>query len=578
MNNSEKSPKTLRLGITMAGAVSAGAYTAGVIDYLVEVLDKWEELKKTNPDSVPSHQIRIDVLAGASAGGMTASILSTMLQEKHFPLNPNEKKKGINQKQNKLYDSWVNLLQDDMYSLMLELGDLKEREDAVSLFDSDFIEKIAENIFANIQPTESVPNYVNEKCEMVLTLSNVDGFEYEFSVNQGNINTFSNYQMKEHRDTALFRFNEDKYKADGRIPIDYKSTLSIEKVELLRKCTIATGAFPIGLAYRTFARESKYIVENPFNNVNGYRPKNIFEPHKATFVDGGLINNEPFDLAHSLLNPEYITKSEEEKRVSSQHQNFDSTVILIDPFPCEDNCSSTIEMQQKYPMRKFPFDLIDIILKIITTLRTQAMLKKDELKKVYDEDDYSNFMISPRRKVNVDTKEEKKIDGCRAIACGCLEGFGGFLDKEFREHDFYLGRINCRNFLEKHFSVPANTTNPIFTEGYSVQSVRDKYTFQDKKTRESFLPIIPILELLDSTLDMDEGNYKRLKFPKYDFSKFEAQKQQLLNRLLIVLQRSMGFGVLASQLVNIIYSFFKGKLFQQIKKIVIKSMDDWDLL
>jgi len=77
---------------------------------------------------------------------------------------------------------------------------------------------------------------------------------------------------------------------------------------------------------------------------------------------------------------------------------------------------------------------------------------------------------------------------------------------------------------------------------------------------------------------MDEGNYERLKFPKYDFSKFEAQKQQLLSRLLIVLQRSMGFGLLTSQLVNISYLFFKGKLFQQIKKIVIKSMSDWDLI
>ena len=31
------------IGLCMAGAVSAGAYTAGVMDYLIETLDKWEQ-------------------------------------------------------------------------------------------------------------------------------------------------------------------------------------------------------------------------------------------------------------------------------------------------------------------------------------------------------------------------------------------------------------------------------------------------------------------------------------------------------------------------------------------------------
>jgi Cft2 family RNA processing exonuclease len=37
---------TFHLGITMAGAVSAGAYTAGFIDYLIEILEFWEKQKK----------------------------------------------------------------------------------------------------------------------------------------------------------------------------------------------------------------------------------------------------------------------------------------------------------------------------------------------------------------------------------------------------------------------------------------------------------------------------------------------------------------------------------------------------
>ena len=37
--------KTFRIGICMAGAVSAGAFTAGVMDYLMEALGDWEEKK-----------------------------------------------------------------------------------------------------------------------------------------------------------------------------------------------------------------------------------------------------------------------------------------------------------------------------------------------------------------------------------------------------------------------------------------------------------------------------------------------------------------------------------------------------
>lgn len=124
------SPKKIKLGICMAGAVSAGAYTAGVVDYLMETLERWQiekdkirgklvrnealtELEK----AVPLHDLEIEVLSGASAGGMTASILTyAMLDNKHvtrrrlgelvdvsygIPVQTNQK--------SKLYDAWVEM-------------------------------------------------------------------------------------------------------------------------------------------------------------------------------------------------------------------------------------------------------------------------------------------------------------------------------------------------------------------------------------------------------------------------------------------------------------------------------------
>src|SRR5690349_1151112 len=79
------------IGLVMAGAISAGAYTAGVIDFLIEALDEWEAAKRharENPDDpksreCPMHEVKIKVMAGASAGGMTAAIAAGMLGMKY---------------------------------------------------------------------------------------------------------------------------------------------------------------------------------------------------------------------------------------------------------------------------------------------------------------------------------------------------------------------------------------------------------------------------------------------------------------------------------------------------------------
>jgi predicted acylesterase/phospholipase RssA len=64
-----------KLAVTIAGAVSLGSYEAGV---LWEVLDavKQHNLSK---DTAPDDRIVIDVITGASAGGMTAVILAQKL-------------------------------------------------------------------------------------------------------------------------------------------------------------------------------------------------------------------------------------------------------------------------------------------------------------------------------------------------------------------------------------------------------------------------------------------------------------------------------------------------------------------
>jgi len=71
-----------RIGLTMAGAVSAGAYTAGVVDYLLETLELWQEAKDRSDPDVPKHEVIIEVVSGASAGGIVGTLLLAALLKK----------------------------------------------------------------------------------------------------------------------------------------------------------------------------------------------------------------------------------------------------------------------------------------------------------------------------------------------------------------------------------------------------------------------------------------------------------------------------------------------------------------
>ena len=70
-----------QLGVTMAGAISAGAYSGGVFDMLFEVLEAWQQAKDAGED-VPTHDVVVPVISGASAGSITGAIGLVALADK----------------------------------------------------------------------------------------------------------------------------------------------------------------------------------------------------------------------------------------------------------------------------------------------------------------------------------------------------------------------------------------------------------------------------------------------------------------------------------------------------------------
>ena len=84
-----------RLAITISGAVSLGSYEAGVLYEVIHALG----CHNTDPATAESERIEIDVITGASAGGMTAAIaVQKLLFEAGSLADPYD---------NSLYLSWV---------------------------------------------------------------------------------------------------------------------------------------------------------------------------------------------------------------------------------------------------------------------------------------------------------------------------------------------------------------------------------------------------------------------------------------------------------------------------------------
>ncbi|MEC5166755.1 putative acylesterase/phospholipase RssA [Flavobacterium sp. PL11] len=484
--------KTFRIGICMAGAVSAGAYTAGVMDYLMEALREWEE-KKGQPN-IPSHKVVIPVMGGASAGGMTALLTATTLNNEIVPVDlPNDTNLLDEHPENKLYHSWVDLVDKDMFRKMLDTSDISSGN-VVALLNSDFIDDIATNMIqCDGKAWKDAPTFFEMPVKIFATLSNLNGFKY--NINFSGYNRKEKYNMTVHNDYACFELFDDSTttpSTPGWMPLNFKTG---SYVKTAREAAMATGAFPIGLKSRIVEREAIYVNAIPWLK-DIFQNTPIEKEQKTLNVDGGMINNEPFEKVRDILDTitieqnklKYNALSRDQKQeclneINTIYKSFENTVLMIDPFPSTDK--SEFDYSQ---------NLTNILSKTFSAMTAQMRAKPLNYRSAMEQDDASQFIISPSRKREDNEGVLKDFFGEKAIACGTMGGFGGFLNKEFRIHDYFLGKYNCEMFLRKYFTIPeeALEANLIFAEGYRTVD-KSQYVIVDSNGKRSY-PIIPIFK------------------------------------------------------------------------------------
>lgn len=453
----------------MAGAISGGAYTAGVVDFLIQALDAREKQKAEHPAEVPAHNLNIRVMSGASAGAMTSAIAAvafgcqvTPVTDVHDPPPAQE---------NRLFDAWVRQI-----DIMMLLGrrDLDTRREVISLLDSSELKAIA--TAALIGKRRPAPrSYIDDPLAVFLTVANLRGVPYGFHLYGSKPDTL--YGMSNHTDDMRFAVSPTGRSIPGARTLD-PATAPDDDWSLLVDAALASGAFPIGLQPRLLERPHADFASRLSRKPYWGPPPDPPDPFQFLCVDGGLMNNEPLELARRYLSGG--TKQRNPREGEKAHR----AVIMIDPFP------NQIDFDRAYHAED---RLITVLGGMFAALKNQARFKPEELALAEHDDVYSRFMISPSRQNDQGNPVEP------AMAAAILGGFGGFFHESFRRHDFQLGRRNCQAFLRRHFCLPE--TNSLF-KGMSTE-LRESFHVRDANgdkemfvapdgSKVPFLPIIPL--------------------------------------------------------------------------------------
>lgn len=535
---------TFHIGITLAGAGSAGCYTGGVMDYLFEILDLWNRAKKSSLELdefnslVPQHDVLIDVIGGTSAGGITASIAGIYaLEGKISPVT--DTKLATNQTGNIFYDSWV-LLDDDpkkkkTLEKAFETEDLAE-DKFTALLNTKIIDDIANNALNVSGKLEDkiteLPSYISPDLDVLQVHTMLRGIPLSINFDSGivdakGVNSTPSHNSFEHMLVAHYKLNYGKETDANKFlwfnPYD-KSCL--DRISLTTK---STGAFPIGLRFReidnnTFSDDYlKCTTETTVFNRFGQKDKDQkldwreFPPEfKFATIDGGAVNNEPFGDVLGIL------KSRYGECIKNNYAQYG--VIMVDPFPDEFDKNEVYEM---------PVDLFGVVPQIINTLYQQSKVKKDELVEAL-EHPYFRGEIFPKKWVN--HKEDKN-----PITTASVSAFGGFLDVNFRHYDFFLGRDNARNYFRFYFSFeyfkddnhPENNIIHPIHQSWTPEMI-NIFKVTNKNDNKTYLPIIPDLNILEelrtNKQKKDPFEYSIPDKPKYNPVDLFNMRQLMENR------------------------------------------------
>ena len=482
-----------RLAITIAGAVALGAYEAGVLYEVLRAIaaHNQDPLTLNNPDE----RIEIDVLTGASAGGMTAAIAAQRL------LYDGDSLAQANN--NPFYNPWVV---DISLDNLLNFSASEATKAAYSILSSDLIEKLSRTYLTGRYETQHVTRKRHpaaaEKIRLGLALSNLNGVAYSYPIRA--------WQGHDDQTFAYGRFQDEMvgdFTADGSDGKDKR-----EAWEPWRNAAVSCGAFPFAFRVKELHRHKREYTRRHLA-WEGPEEKNF------AYTDGGVFQNEPLGMAKNLVDlndrPEggpyrdsdsrfYLYVAPDVKK-SDVNDKFNAGIATF--LPTTQSLVGAILHQAKFQdwvnaekinsqidtfnLRAeqlyhalvnhdvepgFLQNAADVLLPGLfntkqpphsgvrddnqesarARLRKQFAKESVELLKVGPavEKAWIDSILVLETAAELNLKDEMNIYGITAtnkeLAGGGLFAFEGFFELRLRQHDYNLGRQKARAFLAAH--------------------------------------------------------------------------------------------------------------------------------
>ncbi|MFI4973822.1 MAG: patatin-like phospholipase family protein [Caulobacterales bacterium] len=529
-------PRWFEFSFAVAGGISTGAYIAGVFDFFVEALDAFAAEQAGNPAQTPTHKLRVANLTGTSAGGLSAALAGALLLKnvphvyadaKWAALVQAGNKTGVQQPElNPLYSAWVQ--QVDLTKL---LAAATPEETELSVF-APAPAAIGKTVLENLatQPARDWPTWAARPLDLRVLIGNLRGVPYTLTF-EDESNPNAGERLTLHRDQVAFSISPDG--ADGA-PDTYtlagqpfnqgpvwstflSAAVASSAIPGVFAPVAVTGIDPAVYQWRDCyydTRLQRPVLDQPYWET----PPTTYE---FTATDGGVFDNEPFDVAHRMLSGAQAVNARDGTTASR-------AVVLLMPFidtnagDPKDPILTPPPPPQKGETPPTPLSrLLSAAGAIFNSPIEQSRWDAFDLALIKSEAIFSRFLIAPSRESPNPAHPKKMMGPSTSLMSWPLHLGLGFASEAYRRHDYLLGRRNAQRFLSDVFMLPAD--NPIINTTDAWEAT-DKRTVTDATGKTTvYYPIVPLRGTAHQTFEEP--------LPRWDWEALTGDQINLLTNL-----------------------------------------------
>jgi predicted acylesterase/phospholipase RssA len=291
--------KTLKVAFAMGGGASLGAFSGGAMAEVVRQLCG-------NVDRARYGAVEIDVLSGASAGGMTVGLLARALAD---PGN-RDAARAARRVRDLMHEAWVQRI--GIEELIPDPA-MKHR---ASLFDRGAVDAIARRLLAWPGDEAPRPVLLGARVCMGLTLMNYNGIPISLTHERALGDALSTTLFRDYRVYCLDFDAVDRGVPDRWMRLDARALGRDRVWKELAATMIAGGAVPLAfepVVLRRFRREFGALWPPELEGEDDF----LF-----THGDGGTFDNEPLRQAMQMIG--FLDAGDDPA-------SFERVLIAIDP-------------------------------------------------------------------------------------------------------------------------------------------------------------------------------------------------------------------------------------------------------